>query len=251
MRRTIGVPFSRPRRSSRPWALVAPFVFADRRRRDAWSWLAAAGAVLVIYLCYLPYPEWWYLRFLIPALVLMIVLASAVAVHLGRRAKAGGVVAIGTVVLALWMVETPGAQDARALQQLEGRYRETGNLVRDRLPAGAVLLTVWQSGSMKFHAGREAVMWDALDPAWLERSVEWLTAHGRRPYILVERREEPEFRARFRGASPLGALDWPPRFDLNRQVRIFDPADRARYLQRRVVPDRKHRRPPPPLNRTL
>jgi hypothetical protein len=38
------------------------------------------------------------------------------------------------------------------------------------------------------------------------------------------------FRARFRGASEAGGLDWPPRFDLNRQVRIFDPADRARYL---------------------
>ena len=217
-------------------AAAAPFIFTGERRRLAWLWLAAAGAVLAIYLFYLTYPEWWYLRFMIPALVLLIVLASAVTVHLARRAKMGGVVAIGTVVLAVWMVETPGAKDARNLQHMESRYRETGEFVRDRLPAQAVLITVWQSGSMKFHAGREAVMWDSLDPSWLDRSVEWLSAHGRTPYILVERREEAEFRERFRGTSLLGALDWPPRFDLNRQVRIFDPADRVRYLAGEAYP---------------
>lgn len=217
-------------------AVAAPFVFIGAQRRLAWSCLGTAVAVIAIYLCYLPYPEWWYLRFMIPALVLLIVLASAATVHLARRAKVGGVVAIGTVVLGLWMVETPGAMDARNLQQMEARYRETGDLVRDRLPAAAVLITVWQSGSMKFHAGREALMWDSLDPAWLDRGVEWLTARGRSPYILVERREEAQFRARFSAASPFGALDWPPRFDLNRQVRIFDPADRARYLAGETYP---------------
>jgi hypothetical protein len=36
--------------------------------------------------------------------------------------------------------------------------------------------------------------------------------------------------------SPLGALDWPPRFDVARQVRIFDPDDRARYLAGERIP---------------
>ena len=98
------------------------------------------------------------------------------------------------------------------------------------MPANAVLITVWQSGSVRFHAGREIVMWDSLDPAWLDRAITWLRSQGVEPYFLFERREEPEFRARFRGQSELGALDWPPRFDLGRQVRIYDPADRDRYL---------------------
>ena len=62
------------------------------------------------------------------------------------------------------------------------------------------------------------------------RAVAWLTDHGRVPYLLLERAEERDFRDRFRGASALGALDWPPRFDMARQARIYDPADRARYL---------------------
>ena len=119
---------------------------------------------------------------------------------------------------------------------MEGRYRESADLVRDRLPANAVLITVWQSGSMRFHAGREIVMWDSLDPAWLDRAISWLKSRGQQPYILVERREEPDFRERFRDQSAIGRLDWPPRFDLNRQVRIYDPDDRGRYLAGEVFP---------------
>ena len=105
-----------------------------------------------------------------------------------------------------------------------------GTMVASRLPDNAVMITVWESGSIRFHAGREIVMWDSLDPAWLDRAVNWLEERGRPAYILVERREENEFRSRFRDRSAFGALDWPPRFDLNRQARIFAAADRARHL---------------------
>ena len=105
-----------------------------------------------------------------------------------------------------------------------------------RYPANAVLITVWQSGSVRFHAGREIVMWDSLDPAWLDRAILWLKSTGKQPYVLLERREEPDFRERFREQSDLGRLDWPPRFDLNRQVRIFDPDDRVRYLAGEAYP---------------
>ena len=211
-------------------ALLAPIVFAGRARQIAWSLLAAAAIVIGFYLFYRPYPEWWYLRFQLPAVVCLVVLASAVAAHLARRARMGGVIAIVTVVLAIAGTRAAGSRQAFDLQRLEGRYRDTAALVHDRLPDNAVLITVWQSGGMRFHAGREAVLWDALDPAWLDRAIDWLRESGRAPYLLLERREEAEFRTRFRGTSTLGALDWPPRFDLARQARIYDPADRARYL---------------------
>ena len=210
--------------------VIAPVIFAGDKRRLSVIVLSAAAVVTAIYLLYQPYPEWWYLRFLIPALVLLLILTSAVAVELATRARMGGVIPIVAVLLAILGTRAAGDRQAFELQQLEGRYRDTAALVSDRLPANAVLITVWQSGSVRFHAGREAVLWDSLDPAWLDRAVAWLNARGRQPYLLLERREEPEFRARFRGASTLGALDWPPRLDLNRQVRIYDPADRARYL---------------------
>jgi hypothetical protein len=210
--------------------LLAPLVFRDIKRRGSVLLIAFAAVVIAIYLFYSPFPEWWYLRFLIPAIVVSLILASAVSVHLLSKANMGGLIPIAAVVLGILGTRTAGDRDAFALRRMEGRYRESAALVRDRLPANAVLITVWQSGSVRFHAGREIVMWESLDPAWLDRAITWLRSRGQQPYFLFERREEPEFRARFRGQSEVGGLDWPPRLDLGRQVRIYDPADRARFL---------------------
>jgi hypothetical protein len=210
--------------------LLAPLVFIGGRRTVAAVLLAAAALTIGIYLLYRPYPEWWYLRFLMPALVIMLILASAVAVELASRARMRGLIPLLAVLLAILGTREAGARDVFALQGLEGRYRDTAAVVSERLPADAVLITVWQSGSVRFHAAREIVMWDSLDPQWLDRAVEWLEQRGRKPFLLLERREEVEFRQRFRGHATIGGLDWPPRFVVNRQVRIFDPSDRARYL---------------------
>ena len=211
-------------------ALAAPLIFKDDKRRFALTLLAAALVVSTIYLLYRPYPEWWYLRFLMPAIVLLLILASAVTAEVSTRARIRGLIPIVIVVLAI--LGARGARDRSAfeLQRLESRYRDTAQVVAEQLPANAVLITVWQSGSVRFHADREAVMWDSMDPAWLDRAVSWLSSRGLQPYFLLERREEGEFRARFRGHSEFGALDWPPRIDVNRMARIYDPADRARYL---------------------
>lgn len=216
--------------------VIAPVVLAGDKRNLAMVLLLTAAVVVAIYLFYQPYPEWWYLRFLIPALVLLLILTSAVAVEVASRARIGGVIPMVAVLLAILGTRAAGERQAFELQRLEGRYRTTAALVADRLPANAVLISVWQSGGLRFHAGRDVVMWDSLDPAWLDGAVAWLAGRGRQPYFLFERSEEPEFRARFRGASALGALDWPPRIDLNRQVRIYDPADRARFLGGETYP---------------
>ena len=210
--------------------LAAPTLFTGAARRLAVLLIVAALMVVGIYALYQPYPEWWYLRFLIPAMALLSILTGAVAVHVASGARIGGIVPIAAVVLAILGIRTAGDRQAFELQTLEGRYRNSAQVVTDRLPANAVMITVWQSGSMRFHADREIVMWDAMDPAWLDRAVAWLSSRGLQPYFLLERREEGEFRSRFRGRSELGALDWPARIDMNRQVRIYDPADRARYL---------------------
>jgi hypothetical protein len=216
--------------------VLAPLVFDGIKRRGSVLLLVFAALEILIYLFYQPFPEWWYLRFLIPAITVLLILASAASVHVLSRNRMGGLIPIAAVILAVGATRVAGERQTFALQRMEGRYRHSAQVARDRLPANAVLITVWESGSMRFHAGREIVMWDSLDPAWLDRSITWLTSKGLAPYILLERREEPDFRARFREHSEIGRLDWPPRFDLNREVRIFDPADRARYLAGEAYP---------------
>ena len=45
----------------------------------------------------------------------------------------------------------------------------------------SVFITVWQSGSVKYHAGREAVLWDSLEPGTLDMAITWLAERGLDP----------------------------------------------------------------------
>jgi hypothetical protein len=215
-------------------SLAAPLVVAPERRKDAWL---AIGLIVVtgfIYFTYTPFDDWSYLRFLLPAIVLMIVLASAATVSIAQYVVSGSsptVIAATaiTIPLAVFCVRAAGERQAFALQFLEQRYRSAGIVVRDQLPPDAVVLSVWDSGAVRFHGRKEALSWEALDPMWLDRALQWLESHGHMPYILLESWEEPGFRSRFGRHSDIGKLDWPPRYEVDRVVRIYDPHDRARH----------------------
>ena len=219
-------------------AFVAPFVVASAARRGAWVVSALAAGLSVVYLAYRPFPEWWYLRFLLPAVVLGHVLAAsalaALAARLGGRAPVAVAAAV-VLVMAVVGARRPEAAEAFGLARLESRFPLTSQVVADRLPPNVVLITGWDSGAVRFQPGREVVMWDALDPAWLDRAIDWLQTHGRTPAIVLESWEAEAFRARFAGAVH-GGLDWPPRYDLDRRVQIYLPEDRARYLAGETVP---------------
>lgn len=218
-------------------SLGAPWLVRGERRLEAWALVLTAAGLAVVYLAYRPFPEWWYLRFLLPGVALSLVLAVVAASALAARAGHAGT-AIATLAIvgaAAWGVRSPEARDAFGLQQLESRFPLAAGVVADRLPAHAVAITVWQSGGVRFWPGREVVVWDALDPAWLDRGIAWLAEQGRPPAIVVEQWEEEGFRTRFAGQA-YGALDWPPRYAVDRRVRIYLPADRAAYLRGEQVP---------------
>jgi hypothetical protein len=213
--------------------LVAPWLVARTERPPFVLLLILAAAIVACYLPYASFPEWFYLRFLLPAVVALTVLASAGVVAIARRAPRPAVAVVAVVAASLavsahqWT--TASERHALDLQRIETRFRLAAEVVRDRLPPETVALTVWNSGSVRFHADREVVLWDSLDPEWLDRAVAWLESQGRTPAIVIESWEEPTFRRRF-PTQALGSLDWPPRFRVDSQIRIFVTADRPRYL---------------------
>ena len=217
-------------------AFAAPFVVPREKRGDVALAIGLIFATCAIYFLYTPFDEWSYLRFLLPAIALMLLLASAVTLHVLTLT----VVARPRRRCVYRCFSSPRASPSSAcarptigsrstLKYLEQRYRSAGLIVRDRLPPNAVVLSVWDSGAVRFHGRKEALSWAGLDPAWLDRSLAWLGEHGRTPYILVESWEEPTFRNRFGNDSDIGKLDWPPKYEIDRVVRIFDPRDRAKY----------------------
>ena len=48
--------------------------------------------------------------------------------------------------------------------------------------------------------------------------------------FVFDSAEEVDFRTRFAAASVAGRLDWPPFARVGRTIRVYDPADRSRYL---------------------
>lgn len=214
-------------------ALVALLALPREKRPVVWLAWGGIAATLAVYLPYRPFDEWWYLRFLIPALTSALVLASAVVAAWLRRPLLVAALATALAAHGLW---TAIDRQAFELRALESRFRVAAHAVEARLPPDAVLVTVWHSGTVRYQAGRDAVLWDSLDPAWLDRAIAWLETQGREAFILVERWEEPRFRERFAGASTFGALDWPPRLDVARRVRVFATRDRARYVAGEFVP---------------
>ncbi len=193
---------------------------------------------LALYLPYVVFDDWSFLRFLLPTIPLLLILAVASVDAVCRRirpAAAPAAVAAVAVVLAMLLVREARDHNVFRLEQLESRYERAGEFVRTRLPPHAIVITSWESGSVRFYGKRRTLVWDGLDPAWLDRAVDFVEARGLEPYFLFERWEEPLFRRRFQ-SSPLGALDWPPMAEIASQVRIYRPADRERYAEGTLPP---------------
>lgn len=216
----------------------------------AWVLAAAAplllpGALTRLFLalfvvnlaCYLPYvvfDDWSYLRFLLPTIPLLAILVIAsVDAACRQRAPvtARPLVTIVAVVLAVLWVREARERQAFRLHALEARYERAGTFVDRRLPRNAMVITRWESGSVRFYSGRRTLVWDVLDPAWLDRAIDYLRTRGFEPFLLFETWEEPLFRQRFAARSVVGRLDWPPAAEVASQVRVYRPDDRDRYLR--------------------
>jgi hypothetical protein len=223
-------------------------------RSDVVLALAMVAAVFACYLAYVVFDVWWYSRFLLPALPFLIVLSLMVLAELLRRAF-GRTGLTGTVVvsvgLSLWWLRTAGQIHAFDLQAFERHFIDAGNFVGNRLPQNAVIFTVKNSGSVRFYAGRPTITWDSLDADALDGAVDSLRQAGFTPYLLLEWEEEQPFKDRFRGHSALAELDWPPLARVGAVIKVYDPADRQRYLRGEKIPvdwvwspvRREHRRP--------
>jgi hypothetical protein len=180
-------------------------------RRTAWLFALVAASACSLYLLYEPYTAWWYLRFLLPAWPVVFVAASIAIDSARRRSRPAAAIVVAITLAAgvfgVWFARSHGVF---AIGETERRYVSVARLVDTATEPTAVILTSEHSGTLRYYTGRVTLRFDVLDPAWLDRAIAWLVARGRHPYILLEDWEAPIFEARFRGASPLGDLAFPP-----------------------------------------
>ena len=212
-------------------AIGAPLVM--RHRSEAWLGLGLAALTLALYLPYEVFDDWSYVRFLLPALPWLIMLSLIVIERVSRRfipARAGAVLAGVVLAVGAFWITTARQRSAFELVRLERHFRDAGTFVAERRSDRTAILTVRHSGSVQYYSQRPTVSWDTLEPGSLDHALAFLRRQGLTPMLLLDTSEEPQFRARFEPESPIGRLDWPPIARIGRTIRVYDPADRARYF---------------------
>jgi hypothetical protein len=200
-----------------PLVLLAVLPLLPRFSRDAdrpAMRLCAAlfAGTLMSYLVYAQFEEWWYLRFLLPALPALLVLMSTGMVVLARRLpRAWGLVAV-TAVTFLLLAYTTRVSQAHGIfgpsKADERRYADVGAYIQQTLPRNAVIFSVQQSGSVRYYSGRMTIRWDLIDRDWTNRAAADVERLGLHPYMVIEDWEMPQMRTWF-GLAPDASAPWP------------------------------------------
>ena len=197
--------------------------------------LIFSGILLACYLPYFVFDTWPFLRFLLPAIPLLFILASLVIVCAIERVP----VALRTVCLiAICMVgwRWYGFKAERfglfAAVRAEYRYQVVGEYLGRALPANAVVITVIHSGSIRWYGNRATLRWDFIPDGRFDDAVDVLSAHGYELYLLLEDHEEALFREHFGKANIFGRIDWPAAIEYQGppRVRVYALTDRARHI---------------------
>ena len=150
-------------------------VGAVRRCAKLLVLIGFAVTVALLYLFYLPFDAWWFLRFVLPA-VPIAAAALRRPVALGRRLTRT------TVRVAHWPRFTRRRRRARVAVHRHprpARHRPGERAlpgaalhIAPRTPPDAVILAMQHSGSVRYYTGRLIVRWDALEsrPGSIARS---------------------------------------------------------------------------------
>jgi hypothetical protein len=225
-------------------ALAAPLVWmrkgsvSRQARAIAAFTLIFSAALLSAYVLYIEFDNWTFTRFLLPAIPLLLLVSVWTVLASARRAPAAAeaLVVIGLALLTVsWMRQDVDRELLRT-NRVERRYLDAAAYVSATTPPEALVLSLQHSGSLRYHGGRKTVRYDVLEPYSLDQAIIAMQEMHRPPLIVLEAWEVPRFRERFAGQQ-WGALEWPPaaESDTDPVIRVYDPADRARYLANEPV----------------
>jgi hypothetical protein len=178
--------------------------------------LVFPGAVLALYLPYLFFEEWFYLRFLLPAYPVVLGAQAAVITLLARRFRhpaAGVALATGLICLLV----THGfsfSQAAFGIRDGDQRYLRAAQYV-NTLPPASVVVTLIHSGSLRYYTGRDILRWDLMGEPHLDDAVAYLSARGHGVYLVVDPDEIETIKRRFARSEVVRRLESAQPADLN------------------------------------
>jgi hypothetical protein len=218
------------------WALLAGYV------KHAWWLLAFSLVLLGCYVFYLPFDNWTFLRFLMPAIPILFLFNAAALVGLFEKlplALRGAAVFALCTLISFWFIARSDSLQVFQIEAGDRRYVTMGTAVGRLVPPDGVILSMVHSGSVRLYGDRNSVRWDLIEPTRLDFTIATLRSHGRAPYFLLEDWEQARVRERFAPVSALGSLDWPPMAEYagHARIRLYSLDDRDRFLRgEQVIP---------------
>lgn len=207
-------------------ALLVPLPIVwggGQRARRALVLTAVTLGTLSCFLFYLPFTEWWYLRFLLPIWPGLFIALVWLLVRVVPK-KLWPVVAVVVLVLAVRDVGFARRENVDSLHVHERRAIVAAQLVKTTTPPNSVIFAMQHGGSVRYYGERMTLRWDNFPPEHFAAALDWLVARGAHPYALLDDWEVPEFRKRLAETGAAGALDVRTAFELTSpgHVYLFD-----------------------------
>jgi hypothetical protein len=236
------------------WDTQGPYVFVfllavalapgpkPESRRLRWFLLAYIAAVFGCYLFYIPFDDWWYLRFVIPAMPAMFVLSiDAIRRCTLRFGPAGqAIVAIVFTTASIsHAIHYTRTNQILEIGEGEQKYADVGRYLARELPPETVVIAGLHSGNIRLYSQLRTLRVDLLDRAWLDRAIEYLTSTGQSPYIVLEESEVRNFRQRFANQQMVALVDRPAVAIHSRHVYVFSSDLRRAAEAPRTIPPTK------------
>jgi hypothetical protein len=187
--------------------------------------------VLGLYAFYVCFPEWTYLRFVLPAYPALLILSVAGAKWIIGRAHVAALRLAPSafrrppsatrllpsallVAVCLFVAATTWREAVQRelfdIRRVESRYERVAAAAARFTPPNAAILCMQHSGTLRYYASRLTVRYDALAPRSLDRTLSDLRRAGYEPFILLEEWEQESFRGRFESHGADGPLDRSP-----------------------------------------
>jgi hypothetical protein len=178
--------------------------------------IGIAALNVLLYVAYIPFTHWPFLRFFLPAIASLAVVSvvgwSYVSKYRGASWARATAIGLACCQLSFGALHRPDLwkyawNDWRDQQRilLMGRY------LRHALPSNAIILGFIHTGVLADYTGYNTVRLDLIAPEHLEPLINALTSHGYAPALVLDGQlETAQFTQRF-GSTKLGSLNWAPR----------------------------------------
>ena len=204
------------------------------QKQEARGFMVFAVLFALLLACYLPYLQfetWTYLRFLLPAFPLLIVLTVVVFRRLFTRllpiTATTGLVAATSLLVVLGFGQA-GSRTSFNIANVESRYREIARWASEQVSDDTVLFAMQHSGSLSYYTELPVARYDEIGER-MDDFVRHLAGSGYSVTLVIDEWERDRIRESYESGSVLAGLDWTPTTVVN-GVLAYDLSDRLREI---------------------